>query len=126
MKKMSHGKNIKNHDNVAIDLKSGDVILVTIQFTDTFETKIRPAVILFKEFDNYILAGITSNLHMQGVPLSVEEGAIKPSIIKLNYIFTVSDVMIKRKLFSLDKNKKSQIYHALISKLAGLKQVQKK
>lgn len=123
---MSHGKNIKNHDNVAIDLKSGDVILVTIQFTDTFETKIRPAVILFKEFDNYILAGITSNLHMQGVPLSVEEGAIKPSIIKLNYIFTVSDVMIKRKLFSLDKNKKSQIYHALISKLAGLKQVQKK
>ncbi len=99
---------------------------MTIQFTDTFETKIRPAVILFKEFDNYILAGITSNLHMQGVPLSVEEGAIKPSIIKLNYIFTVSDVMIKRKLFSLDKNKKSQIYHALISKLAGLKQVQKK
>ena len=31
-------------------LKFGDVILAEIQFTDTFETKKRPAVVLFEEF----------------------------------------------------------------------------
>ncbi|MHA1584763.1 MAG: type II toxin-antitoxin system PemK/MazF family toxin, partial [Promethearchaeota archaeon] len=94
-----------NNTEAAPNLKSGDVILVTVQFTDTFETKIRPAVILFKEFDNIIIAGITSNQQMKGIPLSVDEGAIKPSIIKLNYIFTVSSIMIKRKLFSLNTEK---------------------
>ena len=104
-----------------MDLKTGDVILATVQFSDTYETKTRPAVILFHEYDNVIIAGITSNLHMKGISLSVEEGAIKPSIIKLNYIFTISNVMIKRKLFSLTKKKKMQIYDALISKLSELK-----
>ncbi|MHA1744982.1 MAG: type II toxin-antitoxin system PemK/MazF family toxin [Promethearchaeota archaeon] len=104
-----------------MDLKSGDVILATIQFSDTYETKTRPAVILFQEFDNVIIAGITSNRHMKGISLSVEEGAIKPSVIKLNYIFTISKVMIKRKLFSLTKEKKRQIYYALISNLSRLK-----
>ena len=104
-----------------MDLKSGDVILATIQFSDTYETKTRPAVILFQEFDNIIIAGITSNLHMKGISLSVKEGAIKPSVIKLNYIFTISKVMIKRKLFSLTKKKRMQIYNALILNLSELK-----
>jgi len=30
--------------------KTGDVILAQIQFTDTFEVKIRPSVILFHNF----------------------------------------------------------------------------
>ncbi|TFH29335.1 MAG: hypothetical protein E4G98_04025 [Promethearchaeota archaeon] len=122
MKKMTPGTNIKNPDIIASDLKSGDIILVTVQFTDTLEIKTRPAVVLFQEFDNVIIAGITSNIRMKGIPLSVEEGAIKPSVIKLNSIFTVSEVMIKRKLFSLQKEKKAQIYHGIISKLAGLNQ----
>lgn len=104
-----------------MDFKSGDVILATVQFSDTFKTKIRPAVILYQEFDNVIIAGVTSNPHMKGIPLSVEEGAVKPSVIKLNYIFTISKVMIKRNLFSLTQKKKMQIYGALITKLSGLK-----
>ncbi len=102
-------------------LQSGDVILVTIQFTDTLKIKTRPAVILYQEYNNIIIAGITSNLHMQGVPLSMDEGAIKPSVIKLNYIFTVSEVLVKRKLFSLGPMKKQQIFDALTLKLSGLK-----
>ena len=104
-----------------MNLTSGDVVLATVQFSDTYETKTRPAVILFHEFDNVIIAGITSNLHMKGISLSMEEGAKKPSVIKLNYIFTISKVMIKRKLFSLTKKKKMQIYNALISNLSELK-----
>lgn len=33
-------------------LRSGDVVLAQVQFTDTFEVKKRPALVLFEEFDN--------------------------------------------------------------------------
>lgn len=39
--------------------KSGDVILATVQFTDTDEVKIRPAVVLFEELGNVVVAGVT-------------------------------------------------------------------
>ena len=103
-------------------LKAGDVILTKIQFTDTFEIKIRPAVILFQEFDNIIVAGITSNLNMQGIPLTKKEGAIKNSIIKLNYIFTISKEMISKTLFHLNKEKKQILYKELAKKLTALNQ----
>jgi hypothetical protein len=70
--------------------KPGDIILTTTQFTDTNEVKTRPALVLFEEHDNIIVAGITSNTKMKGIPLNKSEGAIKDSIIKLNYIFTIS------------------------------------
>jgi len=42
---------------------------------------------------------------MKGVCLSREEGAIKDSVIKLNYLFTISKSMILKTLFSLSKEK---------------------
>jgi len=100
--------------------KSGDVILAQIQFTDTFEIKKRPSVVLFEEFGNVIVAGITSNLKMEGIMLSKDEGAIKESIIKLNYIFTISNKMIVKKLFSLSIEKKKLLYEELIRRLGDL------
>ncbi len=102
-------------------LKSGDVIIAQMQFTDTFEVKRRPALVLFEEFDNVVVAGITSNLEMKGIPLTKKEGAVKDSVIKLNYIFTVSNVMIEKSLFSLSKEKKEQVFDGLVRKLADLK-----
>jgi len=100
--------------------KSGDVILAQIQFTDTFEIKKRPSVILYEEFGNIIVAGITSNLRMEGISLSKDEGAIKESIIKLNYIFTISNKMILKKLFSLSIEKKKLLYEELTNRLDDL------
>jgi mRNA interferase MazF len=100
--------------------KSGDVILTQIQFTDTFEIKKRPSVILFEKFGNYIVAGITSNIRMEGISLSKDEGAIKESIIKLNYIFTISNKMIVKKLFSLSIEKKKILYDELVKYLGDL------
>lgn len=94
--------------------KTGDVILAEVQFTDTFEIKTRPAVVLFEESGNIVVAGITSNTKMDGVPLTKKEGVLKDSIIKVNYIFTISDKMVKKQLFSLSKEKKK----ILISELA--------
>ena len=87
-------------------LRSGDVIIAQIQFTDTFEIKKRPAVVLFEEHSNIVVAGITSNLAMKGLPLTKKEGAVKDSIIKLNYIFTLAEKMVEKTLFHLSEEKK--------------------
>ena len=68
--------------------KAGDVVLTKVQFTDTFEFKKRPALVLFEEFDNVVVAGITSNLEMEGIPLTKKEGAIKDSVIKIEKLET--------------------------------------
>ena len=43
---------------------------------------------------------------MEGIPLTKKEGAIIDSVIKINYIFTISDKMVKKRLFSLSQEKK--------------------
>jgi len=101
-------------------LSPGDIVLAFVQFTDTFEVKIRPAVVLFEELGNIVIAGITSNLAMKGVLLTKSDGAIKDSVIKTNYIFTISEAAIKKKLFTLSKQKKEELYKELVNKLSGL------
>jgi mRNA interferase MazF len=101
--------------------KSGDVILATVQFTDTNEVKVRPAVVLFEELDNVVVAGVTSNLKMRGIPLTKSEGAVKDSVIKLNYIFTISKEMASKVLFHLSAEKKQLIFDELTKRLDGLK-----
>jgi hypothetical protein len=58
---------------------------------------------------------------MKGVPLNKNEGAIKDSVIKLNYIFTISTEMATKALFPLNTEKKQQIYSELIKRLNSLK-----
>lgn len=48
--------------------------------------------------NNVVVAGITSNKKMIGVPLTREDGAVRKSIIKLNYIFTVSSSQIYKNI----------------------------
>jgi len=100
--------------------KAGDVILAKIQFTDTFDVKKRPALILFEEYDNVVVAGITSNTKMEGITLTKKDGAIKECIIKLNYIFTISSAMIEKSLFSLSAVKKKKVFDGLVAKLKDL------
>jgi len=102
-------------------LKPGDVIVASVQFTDTDEVKVRPAVVLFEELTNVVIAGITSNLTMKGIPLSKSEGAIKDSVIKLNYIFTISNEMANKVVFHLSKEKKQLIFDEFSKRLSGLK-----
>lgn len=101
--------------------KPGDVILASVQFTDTAEVKVRPAVVLFEELDNIVIAGVTSNLKMKGIPLTKGEGAVKDSVIKLNYIFTISNEMTNKVIFHLSKEKKQLIFEELTKRLSALK-----
>ena len=100
---------------------AGDVVLANVQFTYTFEVKKRPALVLFEEFDNVVMAGVTSNTKMSGILITKKEGAVKDSVIKLNYIFTISSAFVHKKLFSLTKEKKKQVFDILTEKLSALK-----
>ena len=101
-------------------LKPGDVVLVSVQFTDTVDVKVRPAVVLFEELGNFVIAGVTSNPKMKGIPLTRNEGAIKDSVIKLNYVFTVSDEMVNRVVFHLNQDKKRLLFDELCHRLSKL------
>ena len=57
---------------------------------------------------------------MKGIPLSKEEGAAKDSVIKLNYIFTVSKAMIAKNLFHLSREKKRLVFSEMVKRLKGL------
>jgi len=100
--------------------KAGDVILIYMQFADSYETKKRPALILFSELGNIVVAGITSNIKMQGIPLLKKEGAVKDSVIKLNYIFTTSEKLVVKKLFHISKDKKRVVYKEFMKRLSIL------
>jgi mRNA interferase MazF len=100
--------------------RPGDIIIASIQFTDTNEVKTRPAVVLFEEHGNIVIAGITSNLKMKGIPLNRSEGILKDSVIKLNYIFTISDEMVSKVVVHLSEEKKMLIFDELTKRLQGL------
>ena len=99
--------------------KFGDVVLVEVPFTDSAYVKLRPALVLFEELDNVIVAGITSNQSMKGILITKKEGLVTDSIIKTNYIFTVSKHKIKKLLISLSEEKKEAVRKE-IRKIMGL------
>jgi len=98
----------------------GDVILAQVQFTDSSEIKTRPALVLFEELGNVVIAGITSNIEMKGIQLTEADGLMKKSVIKLNYIFTISSQMAQRKLSRLNEKKRKQVYEELVKHLDRL------
>ncbi len=56
---------------------------------------------LFGELGNIVIAGITTNLQMKGIRISTKEGAAQDSVIKLNYIFTITGGAIIKTVFQL-------------------------
>ena len=97
--------------------KFGDIIIAEVQFVDTFEIKSRPALVLFQEYGNIVAVVITSNPKMEGVPITKKEGMVADSVIKLNYIFTISEAMVKKHLFSISEEKKKRIKIELMKRL---------
>jgi hypothetical protein len=78
-------------------------------------------VVLYEEHNNVVVAGITSNTKMGGIPLSIEEGVVKESVIRNNYIFTVSSALILRVIFHLTATKRNMVYDAIVERLGSLR-----
>jgi hypothetical protein len=52
--------------------------------------------------------------------LAQKDGAVKDSVIKLNYIFTISNTMVEKILFHLPNKKKKEVFDQLVALLNGL------
>jgi hypothetical protein len=65
-------------------------------------------VVLFEELGDVIIAGITSKENTDGIPFLKSERAVKDSVIKLDYIFTISEGMISRIIRRLSSEKQKR------------------
>lgn len=101
--------------------KAGDVIITRVRFADNEGSKIRPALVLFEELGNVIIAGITTNLRMKGIGIAKSEGAAQDSVIKLNYIFTITNDSILKTVFTLSGEKREMVLEELHKRLDALK-----
>ena len=101
--------------------EAGDVILTRVKFTDSDDSKIRPSLMLFEELGNIVIAGITTNTRMSGINISKNEGDPQDSVIKLNYIFTITNAAIIKTVFRLSPEKKKLVFDELTKKLSFLK-----
>jgi mRNA interferase MazF len=99
----------------------GDVVVTRVKFTDSENSKIRPALILFEELGNVIIAGITTNTRMNGIRISKSDGAAQDSVIKLNYIFTITNEAIIKTVFQLSSEKRKLVFDELTKKFSVLK-----
>lgn len=98
----------------------GDVVLSRIPFTDSSQVKVRPAVVLYEKYGNFVVAGITSNEKMHGVFLSHSDGLPFDSIIKTNYLFTITEMSITKRLIKLSDEKRRELHSVLLGHLKPL------
>ena len=101
--------------------EAGDVILTRVKFTDSDDSKIRPSLMLFEELGNIVIAGITTNTRMSGINISKNEGAAQDSVIKLNYIFTITNAAIIKTVFRLSPEKRNLVFDELMSEFSALR-----
>ena len=102
-------------------LESVDVIIRRVKFTEGEGSKIRSALILFEEMGNLVIAGIRTTSRLKGIPISTGEGAAQDSVIKLNYIFTITKEAIIKTVFRLSREKKQLVLGELVKRLEALK-----
>lgn len=91
-----------------IEYKFGDMVLIHFPFSDTSETKKRPALIIKDTKDgDVIVKRITSQLKDTAEDIEIvnwkESGLLIPSNIRIHKISTISKKLIERKLGSLSK-----------------------
>ena len=69
---------------------------------------------------NVVIAGITTNTRMSGISISKSEGAAQDSVIKLNYIFTITNEAIIKTVFQLGRKKRNLVFEEITKRLAVL------
>ena len=97
-------------------MKKGDIVLVTFPFTDLSSTKLRPALVLYTEHEDAVLAFISSRLSFQHThDIIIKRSSINnleaDSIIIIRKLFTGNKNLIKGKIGELDK-----VHYAAINK----------
>jgi mRNA interferase MazF len=104
--------------------RRGDVVMVDFPFTDTGQSKVRPAVIVQNDRDNQrirktVIAMVTGNLRRQNDPSHLyvdpndpdgaSSGLSFPSLVSCNNLFTVEQASIQHVIGHLSDALKQQL-----------------
>ena len=103
-------------------MKKGDIVLVTFPFTDLSSSKLRPALVLYVEHEDTILAFISSKLTFQHThDIFIERSDINnleaDSTLILRKLFTGNKSLIKGKIGEIDKTYHTSINNSINSLL---------
>jgi len=109
-------------------IRRGDVVIVSFPFTDTGQSKIRPALIVQNDRDNQairktVIAMITGNLRRRADPSHVfvdpqdpagaSSGLSFPSLVSCYNLFTIEQDSILQVIGHLSNTLKSQLADGL-------------
>lgn len=97
--------------------KFGDIVLCWAPYVEENEMKKRPGLVLYQEYGNLVVIGITSNNEMKGITITKQEGMIVDSIIKMNYVFTIPKEAVIKELITLSQKKKEEVKNYIVNKL---------
>ncbi len=104
--------------------RRGDVVIVDFPFTDTGQSKVRPALVVQNDRDNQrirktVIALITGNLRRQGDPshllvdpadpAGASSGLSFPSLVSCNNLFTIEQDSILQVIGHLSDPLKQQL-----------------
>jgi mRNA interferase MazF len=108
--------------------RRGDVVMIDFPFTDTGQSKVRPALVVQNDQDNQkirktVVAMITGNTRRKGDPShlfvdsSTPDGALSglsfPSLVSCNNLFTVEQDSILQVIGHLSDALKQQLANCL-------------
>ena len=100
----------------------GDIVVIPFPFTDLFNTKRRPALVVKNLNDgDLFLCQITSQLNKDNHAISLnisdfDSGSLrKPSNIRPNRIFTASNTIIQYKIGDLTSDKYDEVVDEIIN-----------
>lgn len=108
--------------------RRGDVIIVDFPFTDTGQSKVRPAVVVQNDRDNQkirktVIAMITGNTRRRGdpshlyvdpnAPDGASSGLSFPSLVSCNNLFTIDQNSIQQVIGHLSDALKRQLADCL-------------
>jgi mRNA interferase MazF len=104
-------------------MKKGDIVLVTFPFTDLSSAKQRPALVLYAENEDAILAFITSKLSFQHKhDIFIKRSSVNnlevDSVIILKKLFTGNKSLIRGKVGDLDLSYYPEINRSIINLLS--------
>ena len=104
-------------------MKKGDIVLVTFPFTDLSSSKQRPALVLYAENEDAILAFITSKLSFQHkYDIFIERSSVNnleaDSVIILRKLFTGNKSLIRGKVGNLELSYYPEINRSITALLS--------
>ena len=97
-----------------MSFKKGDIVVIPVPFTDNATVKKRPAVVLFNNVGDVLVAQITSKVHQDNLSFMLMSADMSVALPKQSYVrmyklFVMQEHLIEKKVSELLPSAYSQL-----------------